>query len=148
MHLNLSKSIKITRMLNAVAVGTSSQTPSAPLDMLGFEGVIFLLSFGTITDGTPAIKARQGQLANMSDAADLANTSVPGAITDDNKVFALDVFRPLDRYVDCVITRGGATGAVIDSLIAIQYGGHKIPTTQDTTVAAIEQHVSPAEGTA
>jgi hypothetical protein len=57
------------------------------------------------------------------------------------------VFRPAERYVRAVVTRGTAD-AVIDGVIAIQYGARVLPATQDATVAGIETHVSPAEGTA
>lgn len=145
--MNLSKNVKATRVMNAVAVGTSTQTSTA-IDMQGWDGVMFVALFGTITDGTPGVKARQGQQSNMSDGADLAGTLISPALTDDNKGVILDVFRPQERYVDCVVLRGGATGAVIDGVIAIQYKGSKIPSTHDTTIALTETHVSPAEGTA
>lgn len=145
--MNLGQRIKIARVLNATAVGTTTVGSSA-VDTQGYDGVLFLAAFGTITDGTPSIKVRQGNLANMSDGADLAGTGVPVAITDDNKVAAVDVFRPRERYVDLQIVRGGATGAVIDSVIAILYTGRKAPSVHDATVAAIEYHQSPAEGTA
>ena len=45
------------------------------------------------------------------------------------------------------MTRGTAD-AVIDGVIAIQYGARVLPAAQDATVAGIETHVSPAEDTA
>ncbi len=146
---NLSKDVKITRVLNAVAAGTSNQNGSA-VDMSGFDGVMFIASFGTLTaTQVTSLKAQQGNLSNMSDAADLAGTNVgPLADGDSNKALVLDVYRPTDRYVRPVVVRGTAN-AVIDSVIAIQYRGRKMPVVQDTTtIAANEQHVSPAEGTA
>lgn len=145
--MNLSKTCKVTRVQNAAAAGTTTLTTSA-VDMTGFDGVMFVVAFGTITDGTPGVKARQGAASNMSDGADLANTLCSPALTDDNKVVVLDVFRPEERYVDCQILRGGATGAVVDGAFAIQYKGSKAPSTHDATVAVVETHVSPAEGTA
>lgn len=144
---NLSKDIAIDRVQNAAAAGTTTLTTSA-VDMQGFDGVIFVAAFGTITDGTPAIKARQGAQSNMSDGADLAGTSTALAITDDNKLAVLDVCKPTERYVDCQVVRGGSTGAVVDGVIAIRYHANKKPTVQGTTVGAIETHISPAEGTA
>lgn len=138
---------KCTRVSAAVAVGTTTITTSA-VDMAGWDGVVFVALFGAITDGTPAIKARQGKIANMSDGADLAGTLTALAITDDDKVALLEVSRPQERYVDCQIVRGGATGAVIDGVLAWQYNGRKQPVTQDTSVAIAEYHSSPAEGTA
>jgi len=145
--MNLLHEVKVTRVQNAAAVGTTTLTSSA-VDMANWDGVMFVLAFGAITDGTPAVKARQGQLSNMSDAADLAGTLTAGAITDDTKLLALDIYRPLERYVDAQIVRGGATGAVVDGMIAIQYRGRVKPPVQDATVAASEAHTSPVEGTA
>jgi hypothetical protein len=59
----------------------------------------------------------------------------------------LDIHRPADPYVRAVVTRGTAD-ATIDGVIAIQYGARLLPTFQDSTVAGIETHVSPAEGAA
>lgn len=146
---NLLKGIKVTRVMNAVAAGTTSQNGST-LDMSGWDGVLFVAQLGTLTaTQVTGLKAQQGNASNMSDAADLINTAVgPLADGDSNKCLALDIYRPLERYVRCVVTRGTAN-AVIDGVIAIQYRGRKAPVTQDTTtIAANESHVSPIEGTA
>lgn len=146
---NLLKDIKVTRVLNAVAAGTSNQN-GATLDMSGWDGVLFIAAVGTLTSTqVTGLKAQQGNASNMSDAADLAGSAVgPFADADGNKALALDIYRPLERYVRCVVTRGTAN-AVIDGVIAIQYRGRKSPVTQDTTyIAANKQLVSPAEGTA
>ena len=146
---NLIKDIKVSRVMNAVAVGTTTQTAAAPVDMSGWDGVTFIALFGTITDGTPGLKARQDTVVGMGGAADLAGTLTSAAITDDNRAIVLDVYRPLERYVDCQVLRGGATGAVIDGVSAIQDRGRKSPVTQDTShVASNKSVVSPSEGTA
>lgn len=146
---NLLKDIKVTRVMNAVAAGTSVQNGSV-LDMSGWDGVMFIAQVGTLTaTQVTGLKAQQGAASNMADAADLAGTAVgPLADGDSNKCLVLDIYRPRERYVRCVVTRGTAN-AVIDGVIAIQYRGRKAPVTQDTTtIAANESHVSPAEGTA
>jgi len=144
----LTSRTKLMRINPAVAVGTTSITAGTKVDSAGWEGVRFWVAFGSITDGTPTIKARQGQQANMSDGADLAGTLVTGAVTDDDKMLLVDVFRPQERYLDCVVGRGGATGAVIDGIFAELYGPRTQPAAKDTTVAVQEAHTSPAEGTA
>jgi hypothetical protein len=144
----LNQTIKVTRVSNAVAVGTTAVNSSV-VDMTGFEGCMFLCLWGTITDGTPLIKAQQDVVVGMGAAADLTGTSVVAAVTDDNKISILDVQRPIEGFLRCVVTRGGATGAVLDGIIAIQYGANAQPTTHDaTTVAASEAWVSPIEGVA
>lgn len=145
---NLLKDIKVTRVMNAVAAGTSVQNSSV-VDMSGWDGVLFIAALGTLTaTQVTGLKGQQGQASNLSDAADLAGTAVgPLADGDSNKCLALDIYRPLERYVRCVVTRGTAN-AVIDGVIAIQYRGRKAPALQDASIAFNESHVSPSEGTA
>lgn len=146
---NLLRDVKITRVMNAVAAGTSAQNGSV-VDMSGWDGVMFVAALGALTaTQVTSLKAQQGQVSNLSDAADLAGTLVgPLADGDGNKCLVLDIYRPQERYVRPVVNRATAN-AVIDGVIAIQYRGRKTPVTQDTaTIAFSEQHVSPAEGTA
>jgi hypothetical protein len=146
--MQLSKSVSVCRCLNATAVGTTTVNSSV-IDMSDYDGVVFIGQFGTITDGTPALKAQGGAASDGSDAADLAGTACTPALTDDNKAVVLDIYRPTQRYIRAAIVRGGATGAVIDSVVAIRYAARTKPTTNDaTTVAITEAWVSPAPGTA
>ena len=146
--MNLSKNTKLTRVSNAVAAGTTD-VESAVIDMQNFEGVQFVVAFGTITAGAvTSIKVQQGAQSDLSDAADLAGTGVAVADDDDNKIFYLDVYRPRERYVRLVVDRG-TQNAVVDGIFAQQYSPRKKPTTHDTTtVGGGETHASPAEGTA
>lgn len=146
--VNLGKNVKITRVSNAVAAGTTDVNCST-LDMQGWEGVMFIAGFGAITaTAVTSIKAQQGAESDLSDAADLEGTGVSVADDDDNQLAWLDIYRPTERYVRAVVDRGTAN-AVIDFVIAIQYGAKKAPVTHDaTTVSGGEVHVSPAEGTA
>lgn len=145
---NLLQDCKITRVMNAVAAGTTAQNGST-LDMSGYDGVLFVASFGTLTaTQVTSLKAQQDAASGMGTAADLAGTLVgPLADGDGNKCLALDVYRPQERYVRCVVNRATAN-AVIDGVIAIQYRSRKAPVTQSTTIAFSEQHISPGEGTA
>jgi len=145
--MNLSKNTKLTRVSNAVAAGTTDINSSV-IDMQNYEGVMFIVAFGAITAGAvTSIKAQQGAQSDLSDAADLEGTGVTVGDDDDNKVFYLDVYRPRERYVRCVVDRG-TQNAVVDGIIAIQYGPKKMPTTHDSSTVEGESHVSPAEGTA
>ena len=150
--MNELKNVKITRLLNAVAAGTTEQAGSV-LDMEGYEGVMFIASFGTLTaTQVTSLNARAGDASDGSDAttsaADLAGSKVgPLADGDSNKGLVLDVYRPQKRYIRPVIVRGTAN-AVIDGVWAIQYSARLGPTTQPTSVAASKQLASPAIGTA
>ena len=143
---NLGPSVKITRLMNAVAAGTSDQLSSA-LDMQGFDGVMFLTSFGTITAGAvTSVEVHQCDTSGGSYAA-LAGSSIAVADDDDNQVVVHDIYRPRERYLKVNIDRG-TQNAVIDGVVAIQYGARLQPATNDSaTVVSREVHASPAEGT-
>lgn len=147
MH-SLENAVKVTRVMNAVAAGTTDQE-SSTVDMQGFDGVMFIAAFGAITtNAVTSVKLQQGADSGGTDGADLLGTGVTVADDDDNQVVVLDVYRPTERYVRCVIDRG-TQNAVIDGIVAIQYNGRRQPTTHDSaTVVAGESHNSPAEGTA
>ena len=145
--MQLGNNIKITRVLNAVAAGTTDQQ-SAVLDMQGWDGVLFLAAFGTLTaTQVTSLNAQQGTQVGGGDMADLAGSKVgPLADGDSNKCLQLDVRRPLERYVRAVVDRGTAN-AVIDGVIAIQYSGRAAPALLAASVAFAKAIVSPAEGT-
>lgn len=148
MGKNLLRGIKITRVSNAVAAGTTD-VECSEVNMEGFDGVQFVAQFGTITaTAVTSMKAQQDIVTGMANAADLLGTGVSIADDESNLCLILDIYRPREQFMRPVIVRGTAN-AVIDSVIAIQYKADKKPTTQDaTTIADSEQHISPAEGTA
>lgn len=145
---NLLKNSKLLAILNQTAVGTTAVNSSV-VDTAGFDSALLVCKFGTITDGTTGVKAQQGAVSDGSDMADLAGTQVTVAVTDDNRMAAVEVVRPLERYLRLVVLRGGVTGAVIDGAVALLFNAHNLPVAQDAThLAASELHISPAEGTA
>lgn len=146
---NLAKNCKIQRVKVAQAAGTSDITSDA-VDMQGFEACMFIVEFGAIVSGAvTSVKAQQSSDNGSSDTyADLTGTSVTVADTDDNKVAYLDVVRPKERYLKCIVDRG-TQNATVDSMLAILYNPRVKPPTHDSsTVLGGEVHVSPAEGTA
>src|SRR5512147_776222 len=132
--MNLSKALKVARILNAVAAGTTDQNGSV-VDMSGFEGVQFIALFGALTaTQVTSLKVQQGDLADGSDMADLAgslHTALDDA--DGNKCLVTDLFRPQKRYVRAVVDRGTAN-AVIDGVVALQYSPRSEPVANDATV--------------
>jgi hypothetical protein len=145
--MNLLKNVKITRISNAVAAGTTAVTPTH-VDMQDYEGVQFIVLWGTITTaGVQSVKAQQGTISDDSDMADLLGSSVTVADSDDNKATVIDIWQPEERYVRPYISRA-TQNAVIDGVLAIQYRGRKAPITQPTSVQGNKQLASPIEGTA
>ena len=145
--LNISKEVKMARVMNAVAAGVTVENSSV-IDMQNYDGVVFIAAFGAITSGAvTSAKAQQGAASNLSDAADLKGTKITIADTDDDKVAVLDIYRPQKRYLRLVVSRATAN-AVIDGVVALQYKGKKAPVTQDASVAGDKLCVSPDEGVA
>lgn len=148
--MNLSAQAKITRHSVAVAAGTTLITPSAAIDMQGFEGVLFVVATGTITgNAVTSIKAQQSDDDGVADGySDIEGSGVDIADDDDNQLFWIDVYKPLKRYVKCLVSRG-TQNAVVDGIVAIQYEPRAAAVTHDaTTVGGGVLLVSPAEGTA
>lgn len=138
----LSGLVKITKVADHSPAATSAVN-SAGVDMAGWEGVLFVTSFGTAAANN-TVNAAQGA-DNGSDWEDLEGTSVVSGTSDED--VWIDVYRPTDRYVRLEAARG--TSTTLESVWAIQYGPKKLPV-DNTTSGTItgEAHVSPAEGTA
>lgn len=147
---NFIKNNVVKRVMNAVAAGTTDQTSSA-VDTQGFNTCTFIVLLGTLTTGAvTGAKVQQSSDDGASDTyADLEGTAKAIADSDDNKMLVIEVTKPRERYLKCVVTRS-TQNAVIDGVLAIlsNKGPGKLPVTEDATVAGSELHVSPAEGTA
>ena len=146
--MNLSKNTKISQAIAPSAgVAGSTDLNGAVLDMSGFDGVLMIVTFGVITgSAVTAIKAQQDTAVAMGTAADLLGTGQTVADTDDDGVFYIDLYKPLERYVRVVVERA-TQNAVVSSAQYIQYRGAKPPASHGSAVSG-ELHVSPIEGTA
>lgn len=150
MHLSrqvVTKRLKVDGTNWVLAAGTSAAN-SDVIDTAGADGVRFIMGFGAIVSGAvTSIKVQQGSDATVTDAADLAGSSITVADTDDNKIVISDYIRPGDRYMR-VVTSRATQNATVDFLIAELYYQRTTAVTQDTTVATLEVFSTPAEGTA
>lgn len=140
--MQLSSRVKITKVADHSAAGTSAVN-STGVDMTGWDGVLFITSFGT-ANANNTVNAAQS--TDDSSFTDLEGSSVASGSTDED--VWIDVYRPLERYVRLEAARG--TSSTLESVWAIQYaGGRKFPIDNTTSGTIIgEAHVSPAEGTA
>lgn len=145
--LGLLKNTKIVRHNNGAAAGTTTITPSAGIDMQGYNSCLFLVLLGALTDTTvPAIKIQQSSDDGSTDAySDLEGTAYAVADSDDNGVIAVEIIRPTKRYLKLILARATAN-AVLDGILAVVGNPSSLPITQ--TTLGNEVHVSPAEGTA
>ena len=134
MHALLSNT-KITRVMDAKAAGAAAVNSTA-VDMQNYEGVLFIAAFGTLADDQETSIEAQQATASAGTFTDLSGTTVGDMEDDDdNQLLILDIKNPTERYVRCTVNRATAN-AVIDGVIAVQYGPRKKPTTQGSTVSA------------
>ena len=143
--MNVSRGIKFTRVLDAVAAGTSDQNSSS-VDMKSYDAVTFVVGFGAITASAVTSIKLQGS-DDDSSFSDLAGTAITVADSDDDKIVLSEINQPQQRYVRCVVDRG-TQNAVIDFAVALQSKANKAPVTQSSTVLGSEFHQAPAAGTA
>ncbi len=132
--MNLSKSIKLTRVVNALTASQTTTT-STILDMQGFDGVKFDLSLGSTVTDTSVVSMilRNGTSNSTSSMVAKGTVTVTAASTSaNNGLLTIDGYRLLNRYVDVQITRGTAN-AVVDSVVASQYCPSLKATTNDAT---------------
>lgn len=147
--MNPVNDVKLTRGLGPVTAGTTNQA-CATVDMSGFESAIAILDVGTLTSTqVTGIKAGAGNKSDGSDAVDLAGTKLLFADADSNTCMITGIQFPLPggyRYLTFTVLRGTAN-AVINGVWILQFGGHKRPMIQDTTVSHSAMIVEPAAGT-
>ncbi|WP_437231067.1 hypothetical protein SH661x_002311 [Planctomicrobium sp. SH661] len=145
----LSEQIKITRVLNGVAAGTTSQNGTG-LSMEGFRGIMFVAAVGALTSTqVTSLKAQQSSDdASADDYTDIEGSATDAlADADGNKLLVIDIWQPSKNYVRPVVVRGTAN-AVIDGVFAIQYNARSLPTSMSTSVKELVKLVGTAEGTA
>jgi hypothetical protein len=139
MNLNFGTDHKIVVVSPGVAAGTTNITPGG-VDTAGYDSVLFLAVFGTLSAGAvTSLKAQASNDNGNTDAwSDIAgsNTPVPQA-TGSNKAASLDVYRPIKRYVQPVVLRGTGN-AVLQVLVAVLYNAAHIsePVVADASVVA------------
>lgn len=144
--MSLTKNIKITRVAASASAAQTDVTGSI-LDMAEFDGVLFIALTGDVTTSSAlALKAEQNTANSTSGMAELSGSAAftASASDADSKALVLDVYKPRERYVRAVLERGSAN-AVVDGIIAIQYGAMNKPTTHDASVIASALLNDPAE---
>ncbi|BBO73343.1 hypothetical protein DSCW_07600 [Desulfosarcina widdelii] len=147
--MNFSKEFKVREVGAPVAAADDTDDNSDIVDMSGYEGVVFI---GTVTDsvatGVATLTAEQNSTSSDAGMAALTGATATATCTtnDDlnNKTLILDVYRPRERFVQCVRTSGTANIA-FGSLLAIPYGRRTLPGSDDDSNLQTTLVVSPAE---
>jgi len=139
----LSDEVKITKVADAQTAGTDTVNGTG-VDMAGWDGVIFLTSFGTAAANN-ALHAEQSSDDGDSDSyTDLEGSEVDVGSSDEDQW--VDVLCPQERYVRPSALRG--TSSTLGDIWAIQYRGRSVAA-DNVTAGTIngKQVYHPDEGT-
>jgi hypothetical protein len=138
----LAEEVRITRVENAAAAGTSELRTDV-LDMAGWDGVVFVALLGDVTATSVLTLTAFTNTANSDSTptpvavpGGATTTFTAGASDADNRLLVVDVLRPAQRFVFASLTRATANAAV-DGIIAIQYLGRISPSIQPASVLAL-----------
>lgn len=135
----------VVASIEALKAGDNEALTGAGVDMLGYDGVLFLAGALEGEALNFSIKAQQAAVAAFTNAADLAGTALAFSTTTTLKgLAALDIYRPVERYVRAVVTVPNAAAATPTFCVALRYNAKTVPVSNSVA----ELHVSPAEGTA
>lgn len=150
MKHTLYQDVKITKLMNSTtgAAGTSNLLSTA-LDMKGYDSVMFVISWGTITSGgvQSAYVTSADSAGGTYTAHDLTGSRVTVADTDDDLLTVINVVRPSREFLKVGIFRA-TQNAVVESIVAYQYRGrHDGPITQPASVQGSASIVTPVETT-
>ena len=139
MNMNLTKNVLISEVLAPVSAGASIDSNSDILDMMGWDGVVFIVPITDCVSGGVATLNAQGSAAN-SDTAMTTLTGASATVTssgNDNEngtLLIVDVYRPLLRYIQGNVT-SASQNIAYGNMIAIRYSGRKFPITDHATVS-------------
>ncbi len=137
----LSNDVKLSVLSSPHATGQYTQNGS-PLDMSGFEGVIFIVMItASLNTGTFTLQANQNTVSSTSGMAALTGSASATASADaalNDTALMLDVYKPLERYLIPQVVTAVANGA-IGEIMAIQYGPRTKAAIQSAGVAALAQ---------
>ena len=124
--MNLLYNTKITPGLLGLSTGAAST--GREIDMSGFEGCLFILHGTSLMENSAGATlkaagstASGGTFVAYSQTA--ASTHIQATASFDRKMITLDVYKPLKRYVKCLVTGNSSDTKIPFTVTAIQYGG-------------------------
>ena len=139
---SLTDAVLTRRVMDAVAASTAS-TSSTGVDMLGYTGVRFIASLGTLTAGSsPTMQAQSSSDDGVADAyAAIGSATAAMPDADDNKLLIVQVYRPKERYVRVNIPLA-TQNRVIDGIVAELYRAEQQAVAKHSTVSAQQMDVN------
>jgi hypothetical protein len=137
--MELLKNINIVSQINPLATAASDSTSSTVVDMAGYEGVCFFSVVGKSTAGSTGgayqLKVKYSDSTGsttFSDFTDAKAGETSGVTTGYiGDVVAVDVYKPVNRYLKASLNRGTKSVAS-GGVFAVQYGPRVASVTQST----------------
>lgn len=133
---DLMSVIDVKRVISPVSVADTTAQVGQIIDRKGFDGLTYLIATGSIADAdaTFTVLLEEGDAANLSDAAavadaDLIGTEVLAAFQfdDDNECRKLG-YKGAKRYTRLTITPVANASAALLSAVAVLSGPQLAPT--------------------
>lgn len=146
---NLLDNTDIREVGAPVSLATGIDGNSDRIDMSGWDGILFITPITDIANTSVAAMTVEQNTAD-SDSGMTALTGAVATVTssgdDDvnNQLLIVDVYKPIERYVQAVRTSLTADAA-FGNVIAILYRGRKLPATLGASVADSAKVQSPVE---
>ena len=128
--------IHVKRVISPVSVSDNTAQVGQIIDRKGFDGLTYLIATGSIADAdaTFTVLLEEGDAANLSDAAAVADADLIGTealagfqFDDDNECRKLG-YKGTKRYTRLTITPANNASAALLSSIAVLSGPQSAPT--------------------
>ena len=134
---NLAKDTKAIAALGYFAAGQTTRTTSV-VDSQDYDGVLFELHLGTVTDTTfITFQVKENTANSTSSPTPVAPASAVATLTasgSSNTLLIVDVYRPLLRYLFATVVITTQNVEIL-GVVARLYGARVKPISQDATVA-------------
>jgi hypothetical protein len=140
--MNLSKEVKVTQVMGYYAAGQTVRKAPVILDNAGYEGCMFVFSFGTLLNTGVIACDINGNTANATGGTKLAGgasaTVTPTTAALTSSAIVVDLYQPdstVSRYLEAMITPTVANTEIL-GVVAIQYNGKSKPEVTSQLLAA------------
>jgi hypothetical protein len=143
---DMTNNIQVKRVISPVSVADNTAQVGQIIDRLGHDSLTYLIALGSIADAdaTFAVLLEEGDVANLSDAAAVADanmisqtagtapeTAAGFQFDDDNEVRKIGYIGN-KRYTRLTITPSANASAALLSAVAVLGHPHSAPVTQAT----------------
>ncbi len=145
---NFTKSFEIREVNAPIAAADDTDDNSDRIDMSGYESVTFICAITDCLDtGVATMTAQQNIIDSDSGMASLTGTATATSAANDDlndTLLVLEVVKPRERYVQCVLTSATANVA-FGNTIAILSRARTLPVSEHASVQDMNCIFSPAE---